>query len=63
MSQKSQGNKQSMKEGADKGHPGRTEKVSGIERVGSSSKGGHSFNVPDHPEHCHVSGPMGKMDK
>ena len=65
MSQKNQGNKQSEREGADRGHPGRTEKVSGIERVGSHhSSGGVSFNVPNHPDKSEVShGPGGKMDE
>lgn len=61
MSQKNQGNSQSMKQGADKGRSPAT-KVSGIEKVGSSSRG-VKFDVPNHPEHCHVSGPKGSMDK
>lgn len=62
MSQKNQGNRQSMKQGADKGHSPAT-KVSGIEKVGSSNSGGVKFGVPNHPETCHVSGPKGSMDK
>ena len=55
--------KESARE-ADTTRPGKTEKVSGIERVGGSTKGSHSFSVPNHPEHCDVThGPAGKMDK
>jgi hypothetical protein len=49
---------------SDSTRPGRTEKVSQIERVGGSTKGTHSFSVPAHPEVCDVAhGPHGKMDK
>lgn len=61
MSQKNQGNSQSSKQGADRGSSPAT-KVSGIEKVGSGSHG-VKFGVPNHPEHCHVSGPKGSMDK
>lgn len=60
MSQKSQGNSQSKKQGADHGKPGRTERVSGIEKVGGST--GVRFPVHDHPDHCNVKTPGGKMD-
>lgn len=55
MSQKNQGNKQSTKQGADRGHPGNTKTVSGIEKVGGKS--GVRFPVPNHPEKCHVETP------
>ncbi|HEY2002148.1 MAG TPA: hypothetical protein VGG80_07505 [Acidobacteriaceae bacterium] len=61
MSQKNQGNSQSMKQGADRGHSPAT-KVSGIEKVGSSNSGGIKFPVPSHHEHCDVRGPGGSMD-
>jgi hypothetical protein len=38
------------------------QKVAQIERVGGKGEGAHSFNVPNHPEHCHVSGPKGSAD-
>ena len=37
--------------------------VQSIERVGGKGKGTQSFKVPSHPEHCHVSGPKGSMDR
>jgi hypothetical protein len=56
-------NRQSRK-GSDETKPGRTEKVSQIERVGGSTKGTQSWPVPAHPEVCDVAhGPHGKMDK
>lgn len=61
MSQKNQGNRQSTKEGADKGRSPAS-KVSGIEKVGSRNSGGIKFPVPNHHEHCDVHGPGGSMD-
>jgi hypothetical protein len=39
---------------------GNTKSVAGIEKVGTGK--GMTFKVPNHPEHCHVSGPKGSMD-
>jgi hypothetical protein len=56
-------NRESAK-ASDKTPPGKTNKVSGIERVGGSTKGTHSFPIVNHPEVCDVShGPHGKMDR
>lgn len=51
--------------GRDVTKPGKTEKVSGIEKVGGSGKqGGVRFPVVEHPEVCDVARtPGGKMDK
>lgn len=53
-------NRQSARQ-SDVKKPGNTSKVSGIEKVGGTT--GVRFPVHDHPEHCHVSGPKGSMDK
>lgn len=54
-------NKRSEREGADRGRPGRTERVSGIEKVGGKS--GVRFPVHNHPDHSRVDAPKGKMDR
>lgn len=61
MSQKNQGNPASKKQGADHGKPGNTKTVSGMEKVGSSR--GMRFPLVNHPEHCDVDTPKGKMDR
>jgi hypothetical protein len=49
---------------ADNTKPGKTERVSAIERVGGHSPGSNSFSIPNHPEKCDVAkGPGGKMDR
>jgi hypothetical protein len=53
--------KESARE-SDTTRPGKTERVSGIEKVGG--KHGTRFSIPNHPEHCDVTkGPGGKMDR
>ena len=41
--------------------PGRTERVSEIEKVGGPT--GVRFPVHNHPDHSKVRGPQGKMDR
>ena len=51
MSQKNQGNKASMGQGADKGSDrGQPKTVKSIEKVGSSDGNGIRFGVPNHPD-------------